>query len=265
MLACSCDDHVDAIESAVAKNMRRFRKLCQAQDSFAKELLKPSSARKLRDILVRLPNLATVHIDLVDFWKGNSYDFPESESSTPAACFYQSAFPVLLEAVGSSDAVELEISGFGSYCLGGLHPLLINKLGRKRDFLKSIVNIDLVMTHSDDVDGKEYGEPCLQSLRRGDRLSLLLSCAKSLKRLSLSYEDENDWHPANIEGDEQWLEDVFQGQRWAGLKSFTLKEFYTSIKMLMTLFTSIALRSRRSRWRTSKAFQDPTGLYCSIS
>jgi len=236
---CSCGLHhgsTQTIDRAMSKNMSRFRKLCQAQDSFAEDLLKPSSARRLRDILARLPKLASVHVDLFDFWSGSSCDFLESEDETPPSSFYKSAFPVLLEAIGSSGAKELKSNGFGSYCLGGLHPLLINKLGRKKDFLKNIVNIDLVMTHCDDIGELDYGEPYLTSLRRGDRLNLLLSCVKNLERLSLSYNDDTWFSGLEIHGDEQWLEDVFQAQKWPGLKSLTLRKFHIKTTMLLILF-----------------------------
>jgi len=236
---CGCDKddmEMTSPDMAMNKNERRFVKLCRAQDVFAEELSKPDALKKLRTIFSRLQCSSSIQFEMKDFWNGTSWDTPGPEVDAPAAKFYHSALPVLLDAVGAGTATDLKVKGLGSFAFGPLHPLLITKLGRKKDFMKNIVNVDFVLTHSDDVGGLEYGEPCLTALRRADRLSLLLSCIKNVESLSLSYEDECHWNEmVELDEDEAWLGDVLQGQKWTCLRNFTLRKFKANGKMLKAL------------------------------
>ena len=76
----------------------------------------------------------------------------------------------------------------------------------------------------------------MSALKRGDRLGLLLSCVRSLKSLSLSYDDETEYAGADIQGDVLWLKDVLQCQHWTSLTHFTLQKFNVRGPTLEELF-----------------------------
>lgn len=235
---CGCDlkkkDWVESsCEDLVVRNTFLFQKLCRDQDLFVDVLGQPASIRKLKSIFSQLERVSTVSLDIYDFWNGASWDTPGPERDAVSRKFYRSGLPTLLEAISAGKATKLECAGVGSYALGGLHPILVNQLGRKKDFLKCVTTVELTMSHRDDVDGADMGEPYLAALKRGDRLGLLLSCVKNLKCLSLSYEDECGFQVGDeLERDDVWIEELLQGQSWKFLRSFTLKKYYTDGSVL---------------------------------
>lgn len=220
-------------EELVNRNTVLFQRLCKDQDSFVDVLGQPASIRKLKSIFSQLARVSTILLDIYDFWEGASWDTPEPERDAVSKKFYRIGLPTLLEAISAGKATKLEFTGIGSYALGGLHPLVVNKLVRKKDFLKCITTVELVMTHCDDVDGVEMGEPYLAALKRGDRLGLLLSCVKNLKCLSLSYKDECGFQVGSeLERDDVWIEELLQAQSWNFLRCFSLKKYYTNGSVL---------------------------------
>jgi hypothetical protein len=228
MTDCECDDIGDCKycdTSALARrNIETFEKQRKAQHKFAVQLSGDKGFRLVTKLLLSLRNLKDVQLDCKDYWdvmmvySGHAGSYSGEESIEHGV--YQQALPTIVGCMSAAPHIS------------SLH---LKRVGSTGNFLQHLVNLNLTMSHRDDMDWDlDVYEATHRSLRAADRINIILSYATGLKSLTLACSVFEAYVDGDI-GDSAWLRDVLYGLTFPSLTTFELCFFVLEQKALQTL------------------------------